>query len=88
MTCFKSETTLCIPNPVFNHTTNHTFIVNRAMPMQKILLQCFGNSTASNGIVFELWKRHYYPNVRDQLIGKVIKITFYFAVIVQICIVP
>ncbi|XP_057312675.1 C2 domain-containing protein 3-like isoform X2 [Hydractinia symbiolongicarpus] len=70
LSCFQSKTTLCTPNPVFNHSTNHTFTMDNHSPLQGILLQGFNSSSSPGEVIFELWKRHYYPNVRDQMIAK------------------
>lgn len=71
LTCFQSKTTLCTPNPVFNHSTHHTFTMDNHSPLQGVLLQGFNSSSSPGEVIFELWKRHYYPNVRDQMIAKV-----------------
>ena len=42
--------------------------------MQHYLLDSFGTESSRvplGGIPFELWKRFYYPNIRDQLVAKV-----------------
>lgn len=70
LTCFQSKTTLCTPNPVFNHSTHHTFTMDNHSPLQGVLLQGFNSSSSPGEVIFELWKRHYYPNVRDQMIAK------------------
>lgn len=69
MDSFKTKTTLCLPNPVFNHSTTHSYTMERNEPLQRLLLECF--KSKFDTISFELWKRHYYPNPRDQLIAKV-----------------
>ena len=69
--CFKTKTTLCVPSLIFNHHTKHTFTLATNTPINSAFM---GNGCGDNAIQeieFELWKRHYYPNVREELIGKV-----------------
>jgi len=70
---YRTDATLCIPDPQFGHTSSHTFRLRSGVPIQEILLssssgvgECPGGSVA-----FEVWSRFYYPNVRDQLLAKV-----------------
>jgi C2 domain-containing protein 3 len=46
--------------------------------VQRYLLAAYSGSwtsvssiPGSGGVPFELWRRYYYPNVRDQLVAKV-----------------
>ncbi|XP_066911163.1 C2 domain-containing protein 3-like isoform X2 [Clytia hemisphaerica] len=68
--CFKSKTTLCVPNIIFNHNNKHVFTLSNNEKINNIFQQCSNKKNAINEIEFELWKRHYYPNIREQLIGK------------------
>ena len=65
---FRTDMTLCVPNPSFNHETRHTLVLPLAHPVQRAVMMACGSSGA---IPFELWRRFYYPNIRDQLIAKV-----------------
>ena len=68
---FRSKTTLCVPNPVFNHSTHHHFTLSKSVPIQHCLLDTFKTQSKDSDVVqFELWKRYYYPNIRDQLIAR------------------
>ncbi|XP_048388551.2 C2 domain-containing protein 3 isoform X2 [Stegostoma tigrinum] len=69
---FRTATTLCVPDPLFNDCQNHSLLIPPDLPVQKILLstcskQMFGEG---GGIQFEVWCRYYYPNVRDQLVAR------------------
>jgi len=35
------------------------------------IVACAGAGGGAGGVVFEVWCRYYYPNVRDQVIAKV-----------------
>ncbi|XP_031563486.1 C2 domain-containing protein 3-like [Actinia tenebrosa] len=70
-------TTLCVPDPSFQDTTRHSFELPTGIPVQRYLLAAYSGSWTSmssiprsGGISFELWRRFYYPNVRDQLVAK------------------
>ena len=70
---YRSETTLCVPNPEFNYSKKHQLLPPPSIPVHKLLetsLTDVGNSRNS-GLQFEVWSRFYYPNVRDQLLAKV-----------------
>ncbi|XP_071847987.1 C2 domain-containing protein 3-like isoform X2 [Apostichopus japonicus] len=68
---FRSATTLCLPDPMFNEVTRHRMSLPLNVPVQRELLTaCVGVGGAAGGIPFELWCRYYYPNVRDQVIAK------------------
>jgi len=64
---YRTGTTLCMPNPAFNYETRHTFLLPQTCPLQRELMGACG----SGGVPFELWRRFYYPNIRDQLVAKV-----------------
>ncbi|KYO49081.1 C2 domain-containing protein 3 isoform C [Alligator mississippiensis] len=69
---FRSATTLCIPDPVFNDEHRHSLLVPADVPVQRLLLSAFSTQglTGGGGIHFEIWCRYYYPNVRDQMVAR------------------
>ncbi|KFP78314.1 C2 domain-containing protein 3, partial [Acanthisitta chloris] len=68
---FRTATTLCVPDPVFNDKHHHSLLVPAYVPVQRLLVSAFmAPGTAGGGIQFEVWCRYYYPNVRDQLVAK------------------
>ncbi|KAJ7995602.1 hypothetical protein DPEC_G00246290 [Dallia pectoralis] len=69
---FRTSTTLCVPDPVFNHSESHTLLAPVGVPIQRLLLSSFSSQGLANGggVHFEVWCRYYYPNVRDQLVAK------------------
>ena len=73
MQCFRTDTTLCVPNPQFNYSKKHFLCPSPSMPVHKLLLSSFSalGKSPGGGVPFEVWSRFYYPNVRDQLLAKV-----------------
>ncbi|XP_074833928.1 C2 domain-containing protein 3 [Carettochelys insculpta] len=69
---FRSVTTLCIPDPVFNYEHHHSLLLPADVPVQRLLLTAFSPQglAGGGGIQFEVWCRYYYPNVRDQMVAK------------------
>ncbi|XP_075775699.1 C2 domain-containing protein 3 isoform X2 [Pelodiscus sinensis] len=69
---FRSATTLCVPDPIFNDEQHHSLLVPADVPVQRLLLSAFSSQglAAGGGIQFEIWCRYYYPNVRDQMVAK------------------
>uniref|UniRef100_A0A671SKS9 C2 domain-containing protein 3-like n=1 Tax=Sinocyclocheilus anshuiensis TaxID=1608454 RepID=A0A671SKS9_9TELE len=69
---YRSETTLCVPDPVFGHNETHVLLAPPDVPVQRILLSSLASQGLKNGVgvLFEVWCRYYYPNVRDQLVAK------------------
>uniref|UniRef100_A0A8C3STQ3 C2 domain containing 3 centriole elongation regulator n=1 Tax=Chelydra serpentina TaxID=8475 RepID=A0A8C3STQ3_CHESE len=69
---FRSTTTLCIPDPVFNDEHHHSLLLPADIPVQRLLLSAFSPQglAGGGGIQFEIWCRYYYPNVRDQMVAK------------------
>ena len=63
----RTEMTLCVPNPTFSHERSHSLPLPPGQLVQRELLRTCGGS---GGVEFELWRRFYYPNIRDQLIAK------------------
>ncbi|NXD45338.1 C2CD3 protein, partial [Copsychus sechellarum] len=68
---FRTTTTLCVPDPIFNDEHHHSLSVPADVPVQRLLLSAFmAPGAAGGGIQFEVWCRYYYPNVRDQLVAR------------------
>ncbi|NWY55248.1 C2CD3 protein, partial [Chionis minor] len=68
---FRTATTLCVPDPVFNDERHHSLLVPADVPVQRLLVSAFtAPGAAGGGIQFEVWCRYYYPNVRDQMVAK------------------
>ncbi|XP_055958923.1 C2 domain-containing protein 3 [Patella vulgata] len=68
---YRTGTTLCIPDPVFNDGNRHRISLQQGTPVQRELLTACANSGGgSGGLPFEVWCRYYHPNVRDQVIAK------------------
>ncbi|KAM9301232.1 C2 domain-containing protein 3 [Morus bassanus] len=68
---FRTATTLCVPDPVFNDEHHHSLLVPADVPVQRLLVSAFmAPGAAGGGIQFEVWCRYYYPNVRDQMVAK------------------
>ncbi|KAM6291413.1 C2 domain-containing protein 3 [Porphyrio hochstetteri] len=68
---FRTATTLCIPDPIFNDEHHHSLLVPAVVPVQRLLVSAFmAPGAAGGGIQFEVWCRYYYPNVRDQMVAK------------------
>ena len=74
----RTATTLCVPEPSFHDVARHIFVLRQGFPVQRHLLAAFTGSWVSHAgvpgsgsVPFELWRRYYYPNARDQLVAKV-----------------
>ncbi|XP_070130502.1 C2 domain-containing protein 3 isoform X4 [Equus caballus] len=69
---FRSATTLCIPDPIFNSEHHHSLLLPTEVPVQRLLLSAFSAQglVPGGGVQFEIWCRYYYPNVRDQMVAK------------------
>lgn len=67
---YRTSTSLCTPNPSFSHETRHIVTLPADIPVQKALMSCY----RAGGMGIELWKRFYYPNIRDQLVAKVLDV--------------
>ncbi|XP_048216543.1 C2 domain-containing protein 3 isoform X2 [Perognathus longimembris pacificus] len=69
---FRTSTTLCVPDPIFNSEHRHSFLLPTEIPVQRLLLSAFLSQglEPGGGVQFEIWCRYYYPNVRDQMVAK------------------
>lgn len=69
---FRTSTTLCVPDPVFNSQHHHSLLLPTEVPVQRLLLSAFSSQglVPGGGVQFEIWCRYYYPNVRDQMVAK------------------
>lgn len=69
---FRTSTTLCVPDPVFNSEHHHSLLLPTDVPVQRLLLSAFSSQglVPGGGVQFEVWCRYYYPNVRDQMVAK------------------
>lgn len=68
---FRTSTTLCVPDPIFNSEHHHTLLLPAEVPVQRLLLSAFSQGLVpGGGVQFEIWCRYYYPNVRDQMVAK------------------
>ncbi|XP_078078487.1 C2 domain-containing protein 3 [Mustelus asterias] len=69
---FRTLTTLCVPDPLFNDCQSHSLLIPPDLPVQRILLNACSKEkfAGSGGIQFEVWCRYYYPNVRDQVVAR------------------
>ena len=72
----RTATTVYVPDTKFNDMARYRIVLPPTLPVQRFLLAAYhgswsGMSTAA-AVTFELWKRYYYPNIRDQLIAKVL----------------
>uniref|UniRef100_A0A5F7ZB47 C2 domain-containing protein 3 n=1 Tax=Macaca mulatta TaxID=9544 RepID=A0A5F7ZB47_MACMU len=69
---FRTATTLCVPDPIFNSEHHHSLLLPAEVPVQRLLLSAFSAQGLVPGgaVQFEIWCRYYYPNVRDQMVAK------------------
>ncbi|KAL1774412.1 C2 domain-containing protein 3 [Sigmodon hispidus] len=69
---FRTSTTLCVPDPIFNSEHHHCLLLPNEVPVQRLLLSAFSSQGLgpAGGVQFEIWCRYYYPNVRDQMVAK------------------
>ena len=69
-----SATLLSMPELRIDTSFQHRYLLPCGETLQQFLQKAFVTSpaTATGGnLSFELWKRYYIPNVRDQLVAKV-----------------
>ncbi|XP_029411745.1 C2 domain-containing protein 3 isoform X2 [Nannospalax galili] len=69
---FRTSTTLCVPDPIFNSEHHHSLLLPTEVPVQRLLLSAFSSQglVPGDGVQFEIWCRYYYPNVRDQMVAR------------------
>lgn len=67
---YRTPTTLYMPNPSFSHMTTHLLSLPRDRPIGQALARACGQGMSAQ-LGFELWRRFYFPNIRDQLLAKV-----------------
>ncbi|KAK2100960.1 C2 domain-containing protein 3 [Saguinus oedipus] len=69
---FRTATTLCVPDPIFNSDHHHSLLLPAEVPVQRLLLSAFSAQGVEpgGGVQFEIWYRYYFPNVRDQMVAK------------------
>ncbi|XP_031243387.1 C2 domain-containing protein 3 isoform X2 [Mastomys coucha] len=69
---FRTSTTLCVPDPIFNSEHHHSLLLPTDIPVQRLLLSAFSSQglVPGGGVQFEIWCRYYYPNIRDQMVAK------------------
>lgn len=69
---FRSATTLCVPDPIFNSEHHHSLLLPTEVPVQRLLLSVFSAQgiMPGGGVQFEVWCRYYYPNVKDQMVAR------------------
>lgn len=56
---FRTDTTLCVPDPVFGHTESHVLVTPDGVPVQRLLLNYLSNQglNSGGGVQFEVWCR-------------------------------
>lgn len=56
---FRTATTLCVPDPVFNDEHHHSLLVPADVPVQRLLVSAFmAPGATGGGIQFEVWCRY------------------------------
>lgn len=56
---FRTATTLCVPDPVFNDEHHHSLLVPADVPVQRLLVSAFmAPGAVGGGIQFEVWCRY------------------------------
>lgn len=56
---FRTATTLCVPDPVFNDEHHHSLLVPADVPVQRLLVSAFmAPGAIGEGIQFEVWCRY------------------------------
>ncbi|XP_064267291.1 C2 domain-containing protein 3 isoform X2 [Passer domesticus] len=55
---FRTATTLCVPDPIFNDEHHHSLLVPADVPVQRLLVSAFMTpGAAGGGMQFEVWCR-------------------------------
>lgn len=57
---FRTSTTLCVPDPVFNSQHHHSLLLPTEVPVQRLLLSAFSSQglVPGGGVQFEIWCRY------------------------------
>lgn len=57
---FRSATTLCVPDPIFNSEHHHSLLLPAEVPVQRLLLSAFSAQglVPGGGVQFEIWCRY------------------------------
>ncbi len=57
---YRTETTLCVPDPMFGHNETHVLLAPPDVPVQRILLSSLASQGLRNGggVQFEVWCRY------------------------------
>ena len=71
MEVYRTPQRLYVADPTFDSEVLHVLSLNRDQVLPQVLAGACGHCGLSGAIPFELWRRFYQPNIRDQLIGKV-----------------
>ena len=69
---YRTACLLCLPEVNVKSSFHHAFVVPRGRSIQGDIQTAFVRQQASQqaSVVFEMWKRFYVPNIRDQLVAK------------------
>ena len=67
---FKTSPTLCVPDVVFHDVMHHKLVCpnNLSLPSQ-LLKVIAADPESEKTLKFEVWTRHYHPNLRDQMVA-------------------
>lgn len=66
---FRSATTLCVPDPIFNSEHHHSLLLPSEVPVQRLLLSAFSAQglVPGGGVQFEIWCRY---NVKPVFVSR------------------
>lgn len=61
---FRTSTTLCVPDPIFNSEHHHSLLLPTEVPVQRLLLSAFSSQglVPGGGVQFEVWCRYSMDN--------------------------
>jgi C2 domain-containing protein 3 len=62
----RTPTIMCVADPIFNQEMVHAYTLPSSHSLEHVLL----SACPSSSVPFQVWKRYYYPNIRDQLVAK------------------
>ena len=67
---FKTSPTLCVPDVLFHDVIHHKLVLpsNLSLPNQ-LLRVIAADPESQRTLKFEVWTRHYHPNLRDQIVA-------------------